>query len=262
MMAYRGKTRLVDGFTTLRATQRHGGERKYSIRSESDDAAKTDKESAASKSGAPQPRKSFGRTVMPTQNEIVCYACGFEFVMRGRAESTQCPKCGARLSLKDETVTGACPDEIITAGKVRLTKSAILDGGQITANDIIVEGTVKSGTLRAYQTLELGPGAAIPEDMIQTKNLRIAAEASFDFARDLEFHDVDVFGELKANLKATGRVVVHAGGHLLGKLESEHLIVEDGAGLNADLIVQAHKDEEEEPDSEDASSEADIRKTA
>jgi cytoskeletal protein CcmA (bactofilin family) len=255
-MAYRGKARLVDGFTTLRATQRHGVERKYSTRSEADESAPKKDKGAPDKARPAKGSMSIGRTVMPTQNEIVCYSCGFGFIMRGRADSTQCPKCGARLGLKDETVTGACSEEIITAGKVRLTKSAVLDGGKVIANDITLEGTVKSGSLRAYKTLELGAGAVIPEEMIEAKNLRIAVDASFDFRGDMTFHDVEVFGELKANIRATGMVTVHPGGHLLGKLETQHLVVEEGAGLNADVIV------EPEPEENENGEEEEMRKTA
>lgn len=252
-MVNRGKAKLVDGFTTLRATQRHSLDKKYSTKTPDDEAQEPEK-SAASKAGKPKATMHIGRTVMPTQNEIVCYSCGFGFVMRGKAATTQCPKCGARLGLKDETVTGAFSDELITAGKVRVTKTAILDGGKLVANDILFEGTMKGGTLRAYKTLELGAGAVIPEELIVAKNLRIGAEASFDFKNEVEFHDVEIFGELKAKLKATGMVTIRAGGHLLGSLQSNHLIVEEGGGLNADLVVESVVDQDAEED--------ELRKTA
>lgn len=262
MMAKRGKAKLVDGYTTLRATQRYGVERKYSTRSESQEEEAEEKKKDAAKAGTTKRAMSIGRTVMPTQNEIVCYSCGFSFVMRGRADSTQCPKCGARLGLKDETITGAFSEELITAGKVRITKSAIVDGGTIVANDLVLEGTVKGGSVRAYKTLELAAGAVIPEDSIVAKHLRIGAEASFDFKSDMAFHDIEIFGELKANLKATGMVTIHAGGHLLGKLQSEHLVVEDGGGLNAEVTLE--REEEEIADAEESVSdeEGEVRKTA
>lgn len=259
-MVYRGKTKVVDAFTTLRATQRHGVVKKYSTSADDQEAPESDKKkSAASKTGArPQAALGIGRTVMPTKNEVVCYSCGFGFVMRGRAETTQCPKCGARLSLKDETITGACSEELITAGKVRLTKSAILDGGKIVANDVIIEGLVKSGSVQAYKTMELAAGATIPEEFFVAKNLRIGAHASFDFQGAMKFHDVDILGELKANLKATGIVTIHAGGHLLGSLQTDHLLVEEGGGLNADVRVEPPPEEAEEEEEE----ETELRKTA
>ncbi len=237
-MVYRDKTKVVDSFTTLRATRLHGREPRYSTRKPDPPPAPT--ASGARKAGGVH----IGHTVMPTQNKIVCYSCGFEFVMRGRAESTQCPKCGARLGLNDHTLTGACNEELITAGKVHLTRSAILDGGKIIANDVLLEGTVKSGSLRAYQTLELTSTAVIPEEMLTARNLRIGQGAVFVFQDRAEFRDVDILGDLSADLWADGIVTIHAGGHFKGKVHAERLVVEEGGGLNADVAVQSAHDEE------------------
>lgn len=236
-MVYRDKTKVVDSFTTLRATQLHGRTPRYSSR-------KPDPPPAPSASGGRKPGVHIGHTVMPTQNRIVCYSCGFEFVMRGRAESTQCPKCGARLGLNDHTITGAYAEELITAGKVHLTRGAILDGGKIVANDVLLEGTVKSGSLRAYQTLELTNTAVIPEEMLTARNLRIGNGAVCVFRNRAEFRDVDIVGELSGDLWADGVVTIRAGGRFTGQLHAEHLVVEEGGGLQADVVVQSAHDEE------------------
>ncbi len=246
-MADRGKSGFVDGLVTLRATQLRQRERKYSSAEaeETTPQAETVKKPTDAKKAM-----QIGRTVMPTQNEIVCYACNFKFVMRGRAEVTQCPKCGARLSLKDEKITGGFPDELVTAGKVTLTRSAILDGGQITANNITLEGLAKSGSLKAFQTLELAEGAAIPEDMVDARHLRIGVGASFDFHSPMTFGDLDIQGELKADIVAEGMVTIRSTGHYLGRLKAAHLVVEDGAGLNADVRIIA-PGQEIDPDEDD-----------
>jgi len=145
--------------------------------------------------------------------------------------------------LTDHILTGVCTDELVTAGRVTLSSSAVLDGGRITANDVRLEGTVKSGHLQVHHTLELTAGAVIPEDMIHTRNLSIAAGASFSFKRKATFRDVDVFGEFRANLWAEGLVTVHPGGHLKGKLHASHFTVLEGGGLTADVFVEPKKQE-------------------
>jgi len=233
-MARRGKTEFVDGFATLRATQRYGLEKKYSgAKPEEEAAPSTNKPTGPPKSGG-----TIGRTVMPTQYQIVCYACGYEFVIRGKAEATQCPKCGARLGLKDETITGAFSDELVTAGKVKLAKSALMNGGMITANDLVIEGIVKSGTLKAFKTIEIHAGAVIPEELIDARHLKVGEGATVQFATPKQFGDVEILGELNANLKATGTVRIGPTGNFLGRIETQHLIVEEGAGLSADVIVR------------------------
>lgn len=248
-MARRKKdTDFVGGFATLRAAQRHGLEKRYAS-GQGEDEPKDGKATDKGASASAAPRKTaggIGRTTMPTQYQIVCYACGFGFTIRGRAEATQCPKCGARLGLKDETITGAFDQEITTAGKVTLAKSALMNGGTIIANDIKVEGIVKGGSLKAYKSLELAAGAVMPEDMIDAQHLIIGAGASFDFVTPRSFTDIQILGELKADLTATGQVHIGATGHFLGKLTAAHLTVDEGAGLNADLAIQPPPSEDTE----------------
>jgi cytoskeletal protein CcmA (bactofilin family) len=230
-MAYREKTRLVDGLATLRATQRVQRERRYATKPPEEVVpARPPPETAKAAGG-------IGRTVMPTQNEIVCYACSFRFVMRGRVPSTQCPKCGARLGLTDETISGRFSDEMITAGKVTMTRDAVLDGGTVIANDILLNGTVHAGTLRALKTLTLGSGAVIADEAIDTKSLCVAEGASFHIQRPLRLLDLEVAGSLEGEFDVSGRIQVRATGHLKGTARTGHLVVEDGAGLQADLKV-------------------------
>ena len=239
-MARRGKVQLVDGLASLRAAERFPPrERRYANQASAGD-------SPPDKSASPSPSppqsavgKGIGRTVMPTSYEITCYACRYQFVMRGRVPQTQCPKCGARLGLKDETITGAFSEELTTAGKVTLTQSAILDDGVIIANNIILEGTVKSGTLQALASLHLSKNAVIPEEIIDARHLAIQPGAVFSIKRKLQLHNVDIAGELTADIEAEGVVTIHATGHLLGELKAQHLVVHEGAGLNANLRVEA-----------------------
>jgi cytoskeletal protein CcmA (bactofilin family)/predicted RNA-binding Zn-ribbon protein involved in translation (DUF1610 family) len=232
-MARRGKTDFVDGFATLRAAQRFGVEKKYSGAKPEDESEPTSpKPTTPAKTGG-----TIGRTVMPTQYQIVCYACGYEFVIRGKAEATQCPKCGARLGLKDETITGAFAEELVTAGKVKLAKSALMNGGTITANDLVIEGIVQSGTLKAFKTIEICAGAILPEELIDARHLKIGAGATVQFSAPKAFGDVEIHGELNATLKASGTVRIGPTGNFLGRLETRHLIVEEGAGLSADVVA-------------------------
>ena len=248
-MARRGKVQLVDGLASLRAAERFPPrERRYANQASAGESA-PEKSASPSPASSPSPQsavgKGIGRTVMPTCYEITCYACKYQFVMRGRAPHTQCPKCGARLGLKDETITGAFSDELTTAGKVTLTQSAILDGGVIIANDIILEGTVKSGTLQALSSLHLSKKAVIPEESIDARHLVIQPEAVFAIKRKLQLHNVDIAGELTADIEAEGGVTIHATGHLLGELKAQHLVVHEGAGLNANLRIEAAPSENE-----------------
>lgn len=232
-MAKRNKAKIVDGYTALRAAQRHVKDHAAPTSTAKESASTTDK---------PAPRSSvathIAHTAMPTKLDIVCYACGYQFKMTGRSKHTLCPKCKEQLDLTDHTLTDVFDGELITAGTVRLGVGAVLDGGRITATDIVLEGTVKSGLLHAHKTLELAEGASLPEKLVQARHLRIATGMHMTFKRPVEFEDVDVMGELDASLTASGLVTIRAGGHLRGTLTTSHLAVEEGGGLSATVRVE------------------------
>lgn len=244
-MSDRGKrTKVVDSFVTLRAAQRRAQDGPSSPPSSTPPPERTIKKPD---SGPRKPGTHIGRTVLPSKYEVVCYDCDFEFTITGKAKSTHCPKCRQLLDLTDHTITGTFTDKLVTAGRVTLSRTAVLEGGRITANDVKLEGTVKEGQLKVQHTLELAAGAAIPEDLVQARNLRVAAGASYTFRKKVTFRTVDVFGALRANLWAEGLVTVHPGGHLKGKLNTVHFCVLEGGGLSADVVVGPRKKEPEPP---------------
>ena len=93
------------------------------------------------------------------------------------------------------------------------------------------------GRARALRTLELGAGAIFSEKAVSGSDLRIASGADFKFKQEAKYHNVEVFGAFRARLEATGVVTVKPGGLLEGEIHTEHLIVEDGGGLKADLHI-------------------------
>ena len=52
------------------------------------------------------------------------------------------------------------------------------------------------------------------------------------------FRNVEVAGELQANLACSGVLTVRASGHFRGALQGAHLVVEEGGGLNGRFQVE------------------------
>jgi len=100
-----------------------------------------------------------------------------------------------------------------------------------------VEGIIEGGRARALRTLELGAGAIFSEKAVSGPDLRIATGADFKFKQEAKYRNVEVSGTLHARLEATGVVTVKPGGLLEGDIQTEHLVVEDGGGLKAQLHI-------------------------
>jgi cytoskeletal protein CcmA (bactofilin family) len=141
------------------------------------------------------------------------------------------------LDLTDHTIEGEWVETIKTAGTIRLTPTGVLKSGDLIGADIIVEGIIEGGRVRALHTLELAAGAIFSEKSISAPDLRIAPGAEFKFKQTAKYRNVEVSGSLIATLEVSGLVSVKTGGLLEGEVHAEHLIVEDGGGLKAELHI-------------------------
>lgn len=177
------------------------------------------------------------RTTLPVKHQIDCYECGYKFQVHGRVTTTHCPKCRALLNLGDHVIDTEWVDTIKTAGTIRLTPTGVLKSGDLIGAEVILEGIIEGGRARALRLLELGAGAIFSEKAVSGPDLRIASGADFKFKQEAKYRNVEVLGTLHARLEATGVITIKPGGLLEGDIQTEHLIVEDGGGLKAQLHI-------------------------
>ena len=186
---------------------------------------------------AQHPGARVARTTLPVKHQIDCYECGYKFQVHGRVKTTHCPKCRALLNLGDHVIDTEWSDTIKTAGTIRLTPTGVLKNGDLIGADVILEGIIEGGRARALRMLELGAGAIFSEKAVSGPDLRIAAGADFKFKHDAKYRNVEILGTFRARLEATGVITVKPGGLLEGEIQTEHLVVEDGGGLKAQLHI-------------------------
>jgi len=185
----------------------------------------------------PPPTAHIARTAIPTKQIIECYECGYTFQLHGRVKTINCSKCRVNLNLADLTLSTTCTETLKTVGTIRLTAEAVLQSGELVGGDVVLEGTVEGGTIRAMRRLELGAGAIFSEKAIRALDLRIAPAADITFRQEARFRNVEILGRLTAPLRATGLITIRPGGLLAGEIHAEHLVVEDGGGLQAALRI-------------------------
>jgi cytoskeletal protein CcmA (bactofilin family) len=174
---------------------------------------------------------------VPTKQLIECYECGYRFQLHGKAPKTNCNKCRATIDLSDHVIDKRWNGALKTAGAVRVTAEGVVEAGSIIANDFILEGTVQAGIVKAMRRLELRPGARFSEHNLQAPDLLIASGATIALIEPAEYRDVEIAGTLRANLQVAGTVTIHTGGLLQGELHGEHLVVNEGGGLQARVYV-------------------------
>lgn len=184
-----------------------------------------------------KPAARIGHTAMPTKNEIHCYECGYEFKSTGRVQTLRCPKCRATLDQTEYTVDSECTDSIRTTAAIRVVPGGVLKSGALIARDVFLAGRIEGGTVKAHRCLEILPGAEFDPDLLSAPDLKIAAGATCTFRGKRQFRQIEVGGELRGHVAATGLVTIKSGGHLKGRLQGAHLLVDEGGGLTAELEI-------------------------
>jgi cytoskeletal protein CcmA (bactofilin family)/predicted Zn-ribbon and HTH transcriptional regulator len=230
-MAEPRKTDVVDGFTVVRMV-------KHAKDSGVEPAKKAAPEASAQKPPErPQPVRHIGKTVQPTKRPIRCYECGYDFHLTVRVAKTYCPKCRASLELTDHTIEAEWHQDLKTAGQVHVMPGGCIKQGHVIGQEVILEGKIEGGTVEAYGILEVRSGADFSEGQVKSRHLRVGAGVELCWKQKTMLHDVEIFGTLDAELEVSGRLEIKAGGHLRGRVNSRHLMVEDGGGLTARVFI-------------------------
>jgi len=177
------------------------------------------------------------KTAIPTKYEYVCYECGYRFTVAGKVRTLYCAKCRTILNQADYTIDKPHDVSIVTAGIVTITAEGTWTGGTLLARDVVLEGRLEDGSIKAVVRLEVGPAAAFSMSKVEAQDLLIRSGAEVKADVPMKFRNLELSGELDGELDATGLVTIHAGGFFKGKLKTGHLKVEDGGGLSADVEV-------------------------
>lgn len=225
-----GRGTFVDGYTALKAAQHAERDPKKGHHP----VSSTEEKPSAQKS-APIAAKHIGRTVMPTKHEIVCYECGFVFHQAGRIQAAVCSKCHAKLSFLDLTIKTEWEDTIRTAGTVTIAPEGTIIGGEIIAGKVLLQGQVKGGVVKAMKSLTLSPGVTYSEEHTQTRDLILQEGAELKLSQPAKLRNADVFGRLEGRLIFEGQLFIRSGGSVYGEIQVQHLVVEEGGGLCAEV---------------------------
>lgn len=231
------KAKEVDGLTLVRALQEARAAAHRPPLPLAKPPVSPEKGTEAHPSNVRETTPRIGRTAAPSRQDIFCYECGYAFTVTGRPPTIICPKCRHTLDQADYTLEGEYSASVKTTGAIRLAPGALLRGGTLIARDISLAGAMDGGTVRALRRLVLETGAVFDIERISAPELVVRAGVVVRFAGTRAFRLLEIEGEVKGDLEVSGLLVVKSGGHFLGRARADRMIVEEGAGLSAELAV-------------------------
>jgi cytoskeletal protein CcmA (bactofilin family) len=159
--------------------------------------------------------------------KLACFECGTVLEVATSAQSTMCKRCSAHIDLRDYRISNAVSKNFKTKGEFVIEPKGYVFNTEAVVGDAIIRGKFL-GKLVAERSLTIYSTADI-KGSFKTGRLIIPAENHFRWKEELAGGGAEIAGELAANLRAAGTVVLRAAGRLFGNVEAKDLVVEEGA---------------------------------
>ncbi|MDA0577328.1 MAG: polymer-forming cytoskeletal protein [Verrucomicrobia bacterium] len=238
-MSKRKEPTLINGFASVQAIKHSGKAPQAQPRLKHSATSLPQAEASASSATTPPVTKASraGHTAIPIKHELVCYECGYGFVVSGKIHYALCPKCKRNLDIDDHTVDGPLSSDLRTMGSVTVGAQADLGTCIIIAQNIIIAANATRATLRATRRLELASGGMVNLQTATMREFTIQAGATLTLKETLVCPIIDIAGSLRANIRAEDRVRIRATATFCGELSSPRLDVEDGATIKASMCL-------------------------
>lgn len=233
---------MIDGFMSVQAVRRLDGHPSRPDPSAHPSAEKEAGKQPAPASSAPNAspaasKATFGHTALPTRHDLICYECGYRFVVTGRLDKVFCPKCKTQLETGDHVIEGNWSGSIKTVGNVFIQSGAVVTSAHIVAMDIGVAGVCRDSRLEPTRHLKLASGAQLALEVLAERDVVIVEESRIVLDEPLRCRSLDIHGELQADVYLADRASIQSTGRFHGSLHARNLRVYEGASLKARVHI-------------------------
>jgi cytoskeletal protein CcmA (bactofilin family)/DNA-directed RNA polymerase subunit RPC12/RpoP len=172
----------------------------------------------------PAPRRA---ETGPKKKLVTCFECGAELDVPAAAESTMCKRCSAYVDLHDYSITTALAKNFKTKGTFVIELKGWVFNTESIVGDAVIKGKFH-GKLAAERSLTIYSTAEIKGSMT-AGHLLIPAKNHFRWPNQIKVGSAEIAGELAADVRAEGTVIVRADARLFGNVDARNVVVEDGA---------------------------------
>ncbi|QTN34015.1 polymer-forming cytoskeletal protein [Akkermansiaceae bacterium] len=170
-------------------------------------------------------RKIFRRERPPRM--VDCYHCQRNFEVVRDAQSSQCPKCGGYISLRDYEIDHAWRRRIQTRGDVKILKEGSIIGVKVQCHDLTVLGILAAPVDCSGVICIRSHGKIVGN--VTCGELRVERGAKVEFQGDVRAGKAYIDGDVKAQLTCTGTIILEKKAHLQGLARAGGLVVKAGA---------------------------------
>lgn len=170
-------------------------------------------------------RKFFHRERPPRM--IDCFHCNHLFGVVSEAQSSQCPKCGGYISLRDYVIDHAWRRQIQTRGDVKILKDGSIIGVKVQCHHLTVLGKLVAPVDCSGVLCIRSHGKIVGN--VTCGELRVERGARVEFQGDVHAQSAYIDGDVKVQLTCTGTITLEKKAHLQGLARAGSLVMKSGA---------------------------------
>src|SRR6185436_727703 len=170
------------------------------------------------------------------RRRVSCFECNAELEVPLSAESTMCKRCSRYVDLKDYLINQAVSKNFKTKGSfVVELKGDVFNTEAIVGEAVIkgrFHGKLAAERLTIYSTAEI-------KGTFSASRLIVPAANVFRWKDPIRIGSGEIAGELVADVRAEGTVVLKSTARLFGDMEARGVVVEPGAVVVGNLRITA-----------------------
>lgn len=181
-------------------------------------------------------QKILGRN--PKPRKVVCFDCGIAHSTVGDAQSSQCPACGAYISLKNYEINDRWNRRIQTRGDVVISKAGAVSGAPIVCHHLTVLGEL-AAAVDCSGDLVIRSHGKIPGN-VRCEILRVERGAKVEFLNAIHATEVFIDGQVSGQIHCSGAITLEKRAKLSGLVQAARLIVKQGASHSGSMQIVAN----------------------
>jgi cytoskeletal protein CcmA (bactofilin family) len=169
------------------------------------------------------------RLFFPQQppREVTCFSCGHLHKAVAQAQSSQCPRCSAYISLRDYVITDPWNRRIQTRGDVVIEKTGVVSGVTIQCHNLTVLGELAGSVECSGNLIIRSHGKILGK--VSCHQLRVERGAKVEFLNPVNAATAYIDGNVRVQISCTGSITLEKRAHLQGLVKTASLVIKEGA---------------------------------
>lgn len=170
-----------------------------------------------------------------------CFDCGHKFKVGRSSRSTNCPQCGAYISLEDVEITLNSTQEIKTRGDVIIRKNGHVSASSVQCRDLRCFGKIEANVYCSGDAIFRATGTVMGE--IHCSRFVVERGSDIALMNPVYADEMEIQSKVAGRLFSRRQILITSHGSVNGDVTARSVSIEPGGELNGAMnIIRSEAD--------------------